>query len=126
MQTAMEAGAGIYRDEAGLGAAAATIAALQERAPRLALDDSSRTFNTERIAALELQNLLDVAEAMIHSALARRESRGAHQRTDYPQRDDATYLAHSLVHRREGAPPAISYQPVTITRWPPGERVYGR
>jgi fumarate reductase flavoprotein subunit len=126
MQAAMEAGAGIYRDEAGLRAAATTIAAIQERAPRLALEDSSRTFNTERIAALELQNLLDIAEAMIHSALARRESRGAHQRTDYPARDDGTYLAHSLAYRREGAAPEIRYQPVTVTRWPPGERVYGR
>jgi fumarate reductase flavoprotein subunit len=126
MQTAMEAGAGIYRDAAGLAAAAETIGRVQARAERLALEDSSRTFNTERIAALELQNLLDVAEAMIHSALARRESRGAHQRTDFPQRDDTTYLAHSLAHRRAGGPPEISYRPVTVTRWPPGERVYGR
>jgi fumarate reductase flavoprotein subunit len=126
MQAAMESGAGIYRDESSLRASAARIGDIKQRAARLALDDSSRTFNTERVAALELENLLDVAEAMIHSALAREESRGAHQRTDFPARDDGAYLAHSLAYRREGEPPEIRYQPVTITRWPPGERVYGR
>jgi len=126
MQQAMESGAGIYRDGESLASAARVIESVQSRIARLALDDSSRTYNTERIAALELQNLLDVAEAVIHSALARHESRGAHQRTDFPKRDDASFLAHSLAHRRENQPPRIDYQPVTITRWPPGERVYGR
>ncbi len=126
MQSAMEAGAGIYRDASGLAATAATIALLRTRCERLDLDDSSRTFNTELYSALELRNLLDVSEAMIHSALARRESRGAHQRTDYPQRDDAQFLAHTLAFWSADGAPTIDYVPVTITRWPPGERVYGR
>jgi fumarate reductase flavoprotein subunit len=75
--------------------------------------------------------MLDVAETIIHSALARRESRGAHQRRDHPERDDERYLAHSLAFRSEGGDagggaPRIELLPVTITRWPPGERVYGR
>jgi fumarate reductase flavoprotein subunit len=126
MQQAMEAGAGIYRDEAGLQAAAARIAELRARFADVALDDTSHTFNTELTACLELEFMLDVAEAIIHSGRQRRESRGAHQRTDHPERDDRRYLAHSLARRREGGPPAIEYRPVTVTRWPPGERVYGR
>jgi fumarate reductase flavoprotein subunit len=126
LQQATEKGAGIYRDEAGLRAAAEKIEELTERFRDLRLDDRSLTFNTELVAALELENMLEVAEAIIHSGLARRESRGAHQRTDHPQRDDARYLAHSMAYRADGGRPRIDYLPVTITRWPPGERVYGR
>jgi fumarate reductase flavoprotein subunit len=126
MQEALERGAGIYRDHAGLEAAATTVAELRERSRRVALDDRSLTFNTEVVALLELENLLDVAEAIVHSALQRRESRGAHQRTDYPRRDDGRYLAHSLAYRVPNGPPRVELRPVTITRWPPGERVYGR
>ncbi len=126
LQHAMEAGVGIYRAATGLAEAAAAVAALRPRAARVTLDDRSLTFNTEVVASLELENLLDVAEATVHAALARRESRGAHQRTDHPQRDDARFLAHSLAYRVPEAPPRIELLPVTITRWPPGERVYGR
>jgi succinate dehydrogenase flavoprotein subunit len=126
MQQAMERGAGIYRDERGLGATAAEIAELRERSGGVWLDDRSLTFNTELLAFLELANMLDVAEAILHSGRERRESRGAHQRTDYPGRDDERFLAHSLAYRQEGGAPRIEYQPVTITRWPPGERIYGR
>jgi fumarate reductase flavoprotein subunit len=125
MQAAMESGAGIYRDAKGLETAAGRISEIQERFANAALDDHSLTFNTERIAWLELSNMLDLAEAIIASALERRESRGAHQRTDHPRRDDARYLAHSLAHRADDGA-RIEYLPVTITRWPPGERVYGR
>jgi fumarate reductase flavoprotein subunit len=131
MQKTMEDGAGIYRDQAGLERAAGRIAELRERYARVALDDRSLTFNTEVTAYLELGYMLDVAETIIHSALARRESRGAHQRRDHPERDDERYLAHSLAFRSEGGDagggaPRIELLPVTITRWPPGERVYGR
>jgi fumarate reductase flavoprotein subunit len=70
--------------------------------------------------------MLDVAEAIVHSALQREESRGAHQRTDFPARDDQRFLAHSLIHRKPDGSTSIEYLPVTITRWPPAERVYGR
>lgn len=126
MQQAMDQGAGIYRDQRGLKATAETIASLQERFHAVSLDDRSRTFNTELTGCLELSYMLDLAEAIIQSGLAREESRGAHQRTDHPNRDDAKYLAHSLAYRTESGPPRIEYFPVTITRWPPAERVYGR
>jgi fumarate reductase flavoprotein subunit len=126
MQHALDEGAGIYRDEPGLTRAAAVIEELKDRARGAMLDDRSLTFNTELVALLELENMLDVAEAIVHAALERRESRGAHQRTDHPRRDDARFLAHSLVSRAEKGAPKVEMVPVTITRWPPGERVYGR
>ena len=95
------------------------------RAADVAIQDHSRTFNTERIAALELACMLDVAEAIVESALRREESRGAHQRTDFPARDDNRFLAHSLISRTPDRSMRIEYLPVRITRWPPAERVYG-
>ena len=99
---------------------------LRERFANAAVEDGSRTFNTELVAALELGAMLDVAETMVACALRREESRGAHQRTDFPRRDDERFLAHSLVSRDEAGAPRVEYLPVTITRWPPGERIYGR
>ena len=75
-------------------------------------------------AVIELGYLLDAAEAVAFSALARRESRGSHQRSDFPKRDDENYLKHSLAYRTDGEP-RIDYLNVTITKWPPAERVYG-
>jgi fumarate reductase flavoprotein subunit len=126
MQKAMDDGAGIYRKGDSLRRAAGRLSSLRERFARVTIDDDSRTFNTERVAGLELSFMLDVAEAIVHSALRREESRGAHQRTDFPARDDDRFLAHSLIHRRADGSASIEYLPVTITRWPPAERVYGR
>ena len=70
--------------------------------------------------------MLDLAESIIQSALNRKESRGSHQRTDYVNRDDENYLTHSLAYQAKNNKPRIEYLPVTITKWPPGERVYGR
>jgi len=126
MQLTMEAGAGIYRDQRGLETAAGKIAALKERFHSISLEDRSRTFNTELVGCLELSYMLDLAESIIHSGLQRKESRGAHQRTDHPQRDDSKFLAHSLAYKNEAGAPRIEYLPVTITRWPPADRVYGR
>jgi fumarate reductase flavoprotein subunit len=126
MQQAMEAGAGIYRTHDSLAEAAVSINHLKERFRDIAINDHSRTFNTELTAAFELSYMLDVAEAIIQCALNRHESRGSHQRTDYPQRDDQKFLAHSLVYRNDDGTTRVEYLPVTITRWPPGERVYGR
>ena len=125
MQETMETSAGLYRDGATLRAGTEKVRELKERFRDVALEDRSLTFNTELQAALELENLLDVAESVLHSALARRESRGAHQRTDFLERDDQEYLAHSLAYATAGAP-RIDFLPVTITRWPPGDRVYGK
>jgi fumarate reductase flavoprotein subunit len=126
MQKTMESSAGIYRSGDALSRAVDELRRLQDRSFHLKLEDHSRTFNTERIAALEFSFMLDVAEAIAMSALRREESRGAHQRTDYPARDDERFLAHSLVYREPDGVCRIEYKPVTITRWPPAERVYGR
>ena len=124
LQKAMEAGAGIYRTEEELSTACGVIATLKERYKVVSVDDHSRVYNTQLIAALELGFMLDVAEAVAHSALERRESRGSHSRSDFESRDDGTYLKHSLAFRRDGDAPRIDYQPVTITRWTPEERTY--
>jgi succinate dehydrogenase flavoprotein subunit len=126
MQKTTEESAGIYRTGMALLAATETLRTLQERFRNIALDDHSQTFNTELVAALELSCMLDVAETIVQSALHRTESRGAHQRSDFPKRDDEKFLAHSLVFQQEDGSPRIDYLPVTITRWPPAERVYGR
>jgi len=96
---------------------------LRERYRDLALDDRDRAYNTELVAALELENMLDVAETMVGSALERRESRGSHTRRDYPDRDDERYLKHTLAFTSPDGP-RIDYKDVTITRWPPAERKY--
>ena len=121
-----EASAGIYREEPLLREGTAKLRELQERYKDINLDDRSRTFNTELEAALELGFMLDVAESMMQCALHRTESRGAHQRLDYPERNDEKFLAHSLVYRNADGSSRVEYLPVTITRWPPGERVYGQ
>src|SRR5262245_1516496 len=126
MHTVMEQSAGIYRNGEALARAADRLAELQQRILNVSLEDSSRTFNTERIAALELGFMLDVAQTIVHSARQREESRGAHQRTDFPARDDQRFLAHSLIYRSPDGSCRVEQLPVTITRWPPGERVYGR
>ena len=128
MQKTMEDCVGIYRSDATLAQGAEKLRRLQERLQDLSLDDASYTFNTELTSALELTYMLDLAEVIVQSARQRRESRGSHQRSDHPRRDDKQYLAHSLAYRgqKDGDPPRIEYLPVTITRWPPGKRVYGK
>jgi fumarate reductase flavoprotein subunit len=125
LQRSMEDSVGIYRDEAGLRAGLDELARIRERFQAIALDDRSQTFNTELVHYLELESLIDVAEAMVQSALDRKESRGAHQRTDHPERDDDRFLAHTLCPRGEDGQAHTELLPVTITRWPPAERVYG-
>jgi fumarate reductase flavoprotein subunit len=126
MQRTMEHSAGIYRSRDSLKQAAAKLSELQERFRDIGLDDRGHAFNTELVAALELGSMVDVAESIIQCALHRTESRGAHQRTDFPARDDQKFLAHSVVTRTAEGTPAVNYLPVKITRWPPAERVYGK
>lgn len=126
MHKSMEEGVGIYRTETSLLKAQKEIQTQKDRFKNVKLSDSSSTFNTEFIDALELSCLLDVAESVIQSALQRKESRGSHQRSDFTERDDEQYLSHSLAFQKENDFPDIKYKPVTITKWPPGERVYGR
>jgi fumarate reductase flavoprotein subunit len=103
------------------------LAELKQRYKAIRLDDRSKSWNTEWLLAIELGYLLDVAEAMAHSALNRRESRGSHQRLDgYTERDDANFLKHSLAwYQGPDSAPRIDYGPVKITTSKPGTRAYG-
>lgn len=125
MTKAMETGAGIYRSENSLKDTCDTLAELRGRFGNIVIEDRSLTFNTELASALELDFMIDVAQALAHSALARTESRGSHQRTDFPDRNDKEFLKHSLALRTPDGP-KIEYKDVVITSWPPEERVYGR
>jgi fumarate reductase flavoprotein subunit len=127
MTAAMESGCGIYRTEASLKKACDTILSLRARYRDIVLDDRSNVFNTDVTSALELDFMLEIAAAVCFSALARKESRGSHQRTDFPKRDDTAFLKHSLAHAGgAGAAPKITYKDVVITKWAPGARVYGK
>jgi fumarate reductase flavoprotein subunit len=126
MQQTMEDSAGIFRSREALTKGVDALRELQQRYADIALTDHSQTFNTELPAALELANMLDVAECIVQSGLRREESRGAHQRTDFTARDDEHFLAHSMTYRNPDGSVRLEDLPVTITRWPPGERVYGR
>jgi fumarate reductase flavoprotein subunit len=123
LQAAMEKGAGVYRTEESLKEGVEEVGVLRERYRDLALDDRDRAFNTELVAALELENMLDVAETIVKSGLERRESRGSHTRRDHIERDDDRFLKHSLAFETSEGP-RIEYGDVTITRWPPAERKY--
>src|SRR6185436_19388371 len=106
-------GVGIYRDEAGIRATCMKLAELRARyRAGVKLDDHSRAFNTEWLTAIELGFMLEVAEALAHGALERRESRGAHQRLDgFGERDDVNFLKHTLAHHAGEGAPRIEHQP---------------
>jgi fumarate reductase flavoprotein subunit len=124
LQAAMERGVGVFRTADGLRTAEADLAAVRDRLARIRLDDHRRRFNTELFSALELEFLLDVAEAVTASALAREESRGSHARRDFPERDDERYLAHTMAYRQPDGAPRLDYLPVRLTRWEPQARSY--
>jgi fumarate reductase flavoprotein subunit len=124
MMKTMEEHAGIYRTGEGLAAAGAKLAELRARYRKIELHDRTNVYNTDLLQALELGSMLDCAEAVVQSAAARKESRGAHQRLDHPERDDRQFLKHSLAaYAGEGAP-RISYRDVVITKSQPGVRDY--
>jgi fumarate reductase flavoprotein subunit len=124
LQDAMERGVGVFRTADALRTAVTELGALRERLARLRLDDHRRRFNTELFSALELEFMLDVAEAVAASALAREESRGSHARRDFPERDDDRFLAHSMAYRQPEGAPRLDYLPIRITRWQPEARSY--
>jgi succinate dehydrogenase / fumarate reductase flavoprotein subunit len=122
----MEEHCGVFRNEEVMRAGQQKLVALQERLQQARIRDHSQVFNTARIEALELENLMDIALATVSSALARQESRGAHSRIDYPERDDTHWLRHSLYYK-EGM--RMDYKPVrikpmTVDSFPPKKREY--
>ena len=125
MNETMDLGAGIYRSESSLVETCSKVKELRERFSNINLEDKSLNFNTELTSALELDFMLDIAEAVSHSALERKESRGSHQRSDFTSRDDENFLKHTLAFKSD-TQPRIDYKDVTITKWPPGKRVYGK
>jgi succinate dehydrogenase / fumarate reductase flavoprotein subunit len=123
LQKTMMDDCSVFRRAEGLSRALVGIGKLKERYKRIAARDPGTRFNFDLMEAFELESLLGLAEAILVSAQARQESRGAHDREDFPERDDRNWLKHTLV-QWTGQGPRISYKPVTITRFQPKERVY--
>ncbi|WNB85000.1 succinate dehydrogenase flavoprotein subunit [Cellulomonas sp. ATA003] len=144
LQDTMDANAQVFRTEESLRQALADIAALQERYRHVSVQDKGKVFNTDLLEALELGFLLDIAEVVVVGALNRQESRGGHFREDFPTRDDAGYMKHTMAYRRPTAVTAaagqapsgpgtsapgsfdivLDYKPVVMTRYEPMERKY--
>ncbi|AEY91245.1 MULTISPECIES: succinate dehydrogenase flavoprotein subunit [Streptomyces] len=128
LQETMDANVMVFRTEQTIKTAVEKIAELKERYKNVAIQDKGRRFNTDLLEAIELGNLLDLAEVMAVSALARKESRGGHYREDYPNRDDVNFMRHTMAYREVGADGSetvrLDYKPVVQTRYQPMERKY--
>jgi succinate dehydrogenase / fumarate reductase flavoprotein subunit len=123
LQETMMKNCGIFREEKALTEQLDIVKGLQERFQKIGVKDKSRTFNTEVMEAMELGHLLNFSEVIVVGAITRQESRGAHARTDYPDRNDKKWLKHTFAYRTDGKI-RLDYKPVTITRFEPKERKY--
>ncbi|MER6269213.1 MULTISPECIES: succinate dehydrogenase flavoprotein subunit [unclassified Streptomyces] len=128
LQDTMDANVMVFRTEQTIKTAVEKIAELRERYKNVSIQDKGKRFNTDLLEAIELGNLLDLAEVMAVSALARKESRGGHYREDYPNRDDVNFMRHTMAYREVGDDGAesirLDYKPVVQTRYQPMERKY--
>ena len=128
LQETMDANVMVFRTEQTIKTAVEKIAELRERYKNVAIQDKGKRFNTDLLEAIELGNLLDLAEVMAVSALARKESRGGHYREDYPNRDDVNFMRHTMAYREVGDDGTetvrLDYKPVVQTRYQPMERKY--
>ena len=126
LRKTMQAHCGVFRNQQLLSEGVAQVLAIEARVARIAIKDRSRTFNTARVEALELDNLIETAKATVVSAEARQESRGAQARSDYPNRDDVNWLKHTLWYRDgnrlDGKP--VNLKPVSVEAFPPKARTY--
>jgi succinate dehydrogenase / fumarate reductase flavoprotein subunit len=123
LRNVMDANFGIFRNLEQMEYALRKIGEIRSKLARAKIEDTGRAYNTDLTSALELENMLELAEVMLAGGIARQESRGAHSRLDYPARDDHTWLKHTLAyHTREG--PRLDYSPVRVTIWKPTERRY--
>jgi fumarate reductase flavoprotein subunit len=119
----MEKGCGVYRNGEAIRATCDKLRALRARFVNIRVEDKDRVFNMDLTAAIELDFMLDIAQTMAEGALARTESRRAHQRLDFKTRNDKDFLAHTIARRTEEGP-RFEYRPAVITRWQPEERKY--
>jgi succinate dehydrogenase / fumarate reductase flavoprotein subunit len=124
LSEAMSSGVGIFRNEEGIRKALEKVREIKERAKKLKVYDPELTFNTNLQQTLEFLNLVEVAQTIALGALERKESRGAHARTDYPSRDDEKFLKHSLIRMKEDGELSLSWKDVVITKFQPEERKY--
>jgi succinate dehydrogenase/fumarate reductase flavoprotein subunit len=123
MGVVMNSGVGVFRAKEGIAAALDKVRELKERWKRVPVGNKGGVFNMELLSVIELGFMLDLAEVIALGALQREESRGAHSRRDFPERDDQAWLKHTLArHTADG--PKLEYVPVTMTRWQPERRVY--
>ena len=126
MANEMTKGIGVFRDQASMEGAKAAIRNVNERMPKIAIQNKGKVFNTDLIFTLEMEFMADVGNAIVHSALTRKESRGAHFRTDITERDDENWLKHTLAYHDPDNEDGVRVEtsPVTITKWEPVKRVY--
>jgi succinate dehydrogenase / fumarate reductase, flavoprotein subunit len=128
LQETMDKNAMVFRTEQTLKTALEEIGSLRRRYRNVSVQDKGRRFNTDLLEALELGNLLELAEVLVTSALARNESRGGHYREDYPGRDDVNFMRHTMAYREVDAEGnesiRLDYKPVVQTRYQPMERKY--
>jgi len=124
MQHEMDTGAGVFRTKEGLETLVERLGGLRQRFSRIKIEDSSRTFNTELTSAIELDFMLELSQTIALTALARDESRGAHARRDFPERNDEKYLKHSLVFHRDAGKPRLEYRDVRVGNFKPQARTY--
>ncbi|MEC8945154.1 MAG: FAD-binding protein [Chloroflexota bacterium] len=124
MGSAMNDGIAVFRNEEGMRKTLESVRSVRERFPKISLDNKGKIFNTDLLSVLELEFMLDVAEVIGIGAIERKESRGAHAREDYPDRNDEEYLKHTVVNLDENGEPKLNYIPVTMTQWEPQVRTY--
>ena len=126
MANEMTKGIGVFRDQASMEGAKAAIDDVTARVPKMSVQNKGKVFNTDLIFTLEMEFMADVGKAIVHSALTRKESRGAHFRTDITERDDENWLKHTLAYHDPDNEDGVRVEtsPVTITKWEPVKRVY--